>query len=163
MHEEHGQEQGMSIADARTRWGRVKLGDGRLPALWTALPFGIVLAVALAGVVVMTGEAGPRPAVGAIAVAAVTIWQCTGLVWAMIVDRNTLQGATANPEQSIESAWYERAAAGAFSDILLITGLGTAAIAFTGIEVPTLVALPGVIIVAAGSLAIRYFAQQRRG
>lgn len=147
----------------RTRWGRVKFGSGRLSALAVAAPIGLALAVGLGAVAAVTGAAGPRPLLGGIAMAPVTVWPFLGLVWALIVDRQTLRGATPNPEQSVESAWYERAASGAFSDTLLITGLGTAALAVTGLDVPVLIPLIAVLLVSMGSFGIRYLVLQRRG
>jgi hypothetical protein len=159
------QADGTASADTRprTRWGRVRFGAHRLPALWTAAPAGVLLAVALAAVAIATGGAGPHPAVGAIAIAALTVTPCTALVWAVIVDRETLRGATPNPEQSVESVWYDRAAGGAFTDILLITGLGTTAIAITGLDVPAVLVSTAVLAIAMGSFGIRYLVQQRRG
>ena len=148
-------------ADTRSRWGRVRFGGRRLSALWAAVPLGLTLAAVIAAIA--TGGAGPRPVVGGVAVAFVCVWPFIGLTWALIVDRDTLRGATENPEQSVESAWYERAAGGAFSDTLLITGLGTAAIAFASIELSTVLALAAVILVAMGSFGVRYVAQRRRG
>ncbi|WP_405372380.1 MULTISPECIES: hypothetical protein [unclassified Microbacterium] len=152
-----------TVDDTRSRFGRVKFGGGRWPALWTALPFGLLLAIGAGAIAVATGVAGPRPVFGGIAFVFVMLWPCTGLVWAFLVDRNTLRGTTPHPEQSIESAWYDRAAAGAFSDILLVVGLSTTAVALSGIEVPTSLALAGVVVFAMGAFGIRYFVQQRRG
>ncbi|MGO1591015.1 MAG: hypothetical protein ACTHW1_10720 [Ancrocorticia sp.] len=148
--------------DDRSQYGRVKFGGGHLPALWLAAPIGLIFAIAIAAVAVATNSAGPRPIVGGTAITVVLIWPCLGLVWAMIVDRDTLRGATADPEQSVESVWYEKAASGAFSDILFIIGLGTAAVAFTGIEMSTVLVLAGVILIAMGSFAIRYLIQKRQ-
>lgn len=149
--------------DPRSRWGRVRFGARRLPALMVAAPIGVLLALGIAGIAVATGGAGPHPLVGAAAITLITVWACTGLVWALIVDRNTLRGATANPEQSVESVWYDRAASGAFTDVLLIVGLGTAVLSFASLEIPTLLALAGVLVIAMGSFGIRYLMLQRRG
>lgn len=158
-----GQQAPSANDDGRSRWGRVKFGGRRMPALRTATPIGIVLAAGIAALVVALGQAGPRPMIGGVAVAAVSVWPCIAFVWVLLVDRDTLRGAIPNAEQSIESAWLERAGAGAFSDTLLITGLGTATIAFTGTEVPTLLALSAVIVVSMVAFGIRYVVQRRRG
>ncbi len=147
----------------RTRWGRAKFAGGRLSALWTAVPLGVALAAGIAAIAVLTGGAGPRPVAGAVAIGLITVWPCFGLAWALVVDRDTLRGAPADPEQSVESAWYQRAASGAFTDMLLITGLGTAAISFAAIDIPTHLALAAVLIVAMGSFAVRYAIQHRQG
>lgn len=119
--------------------------------------------MAVATLAVTTNSAGPRPILGGIAIAFVSLGPCLGLAWAIIVDRDTLRGATADPEQSVESTWYDRAASGAFSDVLLITGLATTVIACTSIEISTVLALATVILIAMGSFTVRYLIQKRRG
>ena len=109
------------------------------------------------------GDSEPHPVVGGIAIAITMVWVCTGLAWALIVDRDTVRGATKNPEQSVESVWFDRAASGAFSDTLLTTGLGTAAIVFARIDISATVALSAVILIAMASCAVRYVIQQRQG
>ncbi len=149
--------------DVRSRWGRVKFGGGRLSALWVAAPAGLILAAALARLFMMTHNVGHHPIVGGIAVAFTMLGACTGLIWALIVDRDTVRGSTKNPEQSVESAWYDRAASGAFQDTLLTTGLGTTVIAFASIDISAVVALAIVILIAMVSFGVRYSIQQRQG
>lgn len=161
MHEQIGN--AALAPDARTRWGRVRFGGGRLPALWVAAPMGVILAVALALLFMVTHDSEPHPVVGGVTIAITMVWVCTGLAWALIVDRDTVRGATKNPEQSVESVWFDRAASGAFSDTLLTTGLGTAAIVFARIDISATVALSAVILIAMASCAVRYVIQQRRG
>ncbi|MFT4051213.1 MAG: hypothetical protein QM677_03065 [Microbacterium sp.] len=149
--------------DRRSRWGRVRFGAGRMPALWVAAPVGLVLAIGIAVLAVATDSAGSRPILGGSVIAVMTWWPCLGIAWALIVDRETLRGAIDNPEQSVESVWYEKAASGAFTDVLLVAGLGTAAVAFTGIEISAVNALAAVVLIAMGSFAVRYLIQRRRG
>lgn len=163
MEHEPSIDQGQFHDEPRSRWGRTRYGSKGLPALRTAAPIGILLAATIATIVVATGNAGPRPIIGGFAVASMSVWACVGLIWALIVDRNTLQGAFRDPDQSIESVWYDRAASGAFLDILLITGLGATVVAFSGLEVPTAVALAVVLFIAMGSFGLRYLVLQRRG
>lgn len=149
--------------DVRSRWGRVKFGGGRLSALWVAVPAGLILAAALALLFVMTHNVEPHPIVVGIAVAFTMLWACTGLIWTLIVDRDTIRGSTKNPEQSVESTWVDRAASGAFQDTLLTAGLGTAAIAFANIDISAVLALAVAILIAMVSFGVRYFIQQRQG
>lgn len=153
----------LSVADTRPRWGRMRFGDRRLSALWIAIPAGALASSALAAFVVATGGGGPQPVVGAAVIVALTLAPCIGFVWVAVVDRSTLRGAAEQPEQSVESRWFERATSGALTDTLLIVGLGTATLAFTRVEVPTLIALSAVLMIAMGSVAVRYLVQQRRG
>ncbi|MBY6538951.1 hypothetical protein HQ325_09720 [Rhodococcus sp. BP-349] len=158
----HDGTDGHDITDSRSRWGRTTFDDGRYPALWAAAPFGAVAALAIAAALVLTDSAGPRPAVGAVAAFVVCLWPCVGLAWVVLVDRNTLRGAPADPEHSVESAWYDRAAGGAFTDLLLITGLGTAGLAISGTDVSAVPALGLVLVVAMGSFGLRYQLARRR-
>ncbi|WP_353115175.1 hypothetical protein [Microbacterium sp.] len=141
----------------------MKFGEGRLSALGVAIPFGVIMAGAAGAVALATDSVGPYPVFGATVVALVLLWPCVGLVWALIVDRETLQGATENPEQSVESAWYSRASSGAFGDTLLVTGLGAAAIGVANIPITAPIALSAVLLIALGSWAIRYLLLRRRG
>lgn len=163
MNENHGSRAASPTeTDARSRWGSVKFGR-RGSAFWFAFPIGVVLAIGIGALTIATGVAGPWPLLGGAAFAFVTAWPCFGLVWAFVVDRETLRGAIDKPEQSVESAWYSAAASSAFTDVLLIVGLGTAAVAFTGVELPTALILTIVIVVAMGAFAVRYLVQRRRG
>ena len=159
--EDHG-ETGAGRSD-RTRWGRVKFGGRGLPALWVAAPFGAVGAVALALIAVSTESAGSRPVLGGIAIGLVALWPLTGIVWVLIVERSTLTGAAANPEQSVESRWHERAASGAFTDTLLIGGLGAVAITLSGIDLSAVYAVAALVLLSMASFGIRYFAQRSHG
>ena len=148
-------------SDQRSRWGRLRGSD--TSTLWVAIPVAILLAVGIGVLVTLTGVAGPRPVVGGIAFAFVTVWPCFGLVWALVVDRETLHGAVDRPEESVESQWYDAAAGKAFTDVLLVVGLGTAVIAFGGLEPPAIVVLPGVIVVAMVAFGVRYLLVRTRG
>ena len=48
-----------SAIDTRSRWGRVRFGARRLPALAVAAPIGLLLALGIAGIAVAAGGAGP--------------------------------------------------------------------------------------------------------
>lgn len=152
-----------SVVDTRPRWGRMRFGSRRFSALWVAIPVGVLVSAALAAVVVATGAAGTQPALGAVVIVALTLPACVGFAWVAFVDRSTLRGTTEQPEQSVEARWFERASSGALTDTLLIVGLGTAILAFTRVEIPTLIALSAVLLIAMASVAVRYLAQQRRG
>ncbi|CAL4861301.1 hypothetical protein [Microbacterium sp. MM2322] len=146
----------------RTRWGRLR-GGSRTPAMAIAIPAGLVLAAVVGVIAAATWDAPTPPFVVGIGFTVVTLPALVGLVWVFLVDRDTLRGAIDRPEESIEGAWYDKAAQGAFSDTLLITGLGTTFFAITNIRVDMLIALIGVLVVAMGSCGIRYLIARRRG
>ncbi|THE08553.1 hypothetical protein E1I21_02610 [Microbacterium oleivorans] len=146
----------------RTRWGRLR-GGSRTPAMAIAIPAGLVLAVVVGVIAAAMWDAPTPPFVVGIGFTVVTLPALVGLVWVFLVDRDTLRGAIDRAEESIEGAWYDKAAQGAFSDTLLITGLGTTFFAITNIRVDMLIALIGVLVVAMGSCGIRYLIARRRG
>ncbi|MFS0865999.1 hypothetical protein AB3M83_01520 [Microbacterium sp. 179-B 1A2 NHS] len=144
----------------RTRWGRVR-GRTGMPAMSLAIPIGLVLAAA-AGLITAAMTDAPSPLLTGFAVGAATIPAFVALVWVPIVDRDTLRGAIERPEESVEGAWYDRAAQGAFTDTLLVTGIATSALAITGARIDAVLALMGVLIVAMASCGIRYLIARRR-
>ncbi|MFV0285615.1 MAG: hypothetical protein ACK5IM_04395 [Demequina sp.] len=151
----------MLEAERQTRWGKVR-GARRIPALAVAIPGGLLLAV-VAGAVAATLIEAPSPALVGFAVGGSASFPSIALIWAVIVDRGSLRGALERPELSVEGAWYDRAAAGALSDVLLVIGLATAALAITGAPTDVVIALVGVLLLAMGSCAIRYLLLSRRG
>lgn len=146
----------------RTRWGRLR-GGSRIPAMTIAMPVGLGLAILVGVIAAAMWDAPTPPVVVGIGFTVVTLPALVALAWVFLVDRSTLRGALDRPEESVEGAWYNRAAQGAFSDILLIVGLGTAFLAITGIRIDVLIALIGVLLVAMGSFGIRYLIARRRG
>ncbi|OAH50433.1 hypothetical protein [Microbacterium oleivorans] len=146
----------------RARWGRLR-GGSRTPAMAIAIPAGLVLAVAVGVIAGAMWDTPTPPFVVGIGFTVVTLPALVGLAWAFLVDRDTIRGAIDRPEESIEGAWYDKAAQGAFSDTLLITGLGTTFFAITSIRIDMLIALIGVLVVAMGSCGIRYLIARRRG
>lgn len=150
-----------ATTDRRTRWGRVR-GTARTPAMAIAIPAGLLLAAA-AGAVSAAMIAAPSPLLVGLAIGGSTVAPFVALVWALLVDRDSLRGAVDRPEDSVEGAWYDRAAQGAFSDTILVVGLASAALAITGLRIDVVVALVGVLFVAMGSCGIRYLVARRRG
>ncbi len=128
-----------------------------------ATPVGLVLAVVVGIIAAAMWDAPTPPVVVGIGFTVVTLPALVALVWVFLVDRRTLHGVLDRPEESVEGVWYNRAAQGAFSDTLLIVGLGTAFVAITGIRIDVLIALIGVLLVAMGSFSIRYLVARRRG
>lgn len=152
-----------SSTDTRTRWGRTKFADGRIPALAVAIPGGLLLAIGVGALTLWTGVAQGEQALFIAGVFALMMsWGMMGLVWAIVVDRTTIRGALDKPEESIESKWMDAAMAGAFTDTITLTGLGLAAIAITGFELDALWALTGVLLVAIFSTFVRYLMAKKR-
>jgi len=150
--------------DTRTRWGRIKLAGGRIPAMAVAIPAGLILAAGVGALTLLTKVAqGDKALVIAGVFALVMSWGFIGLIWALVVDRSSLRGALDNPDESIESKWLESAMAGALRDTIMLTGFALATLAITGFELDVTWALIGVIWVAFFSTFVRYLMAKKRG
>ncbi len=151
----------------RTKWGLARFGTN-IPAIAVAIPIGVVVAAligsAAAWITPLTGSDVPSPLLLGVIVAICTFPATLGLTYAVVIDRATLVGATDRPEESVESQWYTRAAAGALSDVVLVVGLAAFISAFIPtLEVRAYAVFAGVILLAAISCTVRYLVQRRRG
>lgn len=155
----------MSISATRTKWGRTKFGDGRLPAMVIAIPGGLVLGAVLGAAAVWAGVAGPRPVLGGIVFALCLTSPGILAVYVLVADRDTMTGAIERPGESVESRWYDRAAAGALTDVVTLAGLSALFLVFVPSPPnpePGLVPV-AVIGIAFASFAIRYLLLRRKG
>lgn len=150
---------------ARTRWGRTKFGNGRTPAMAVAVPCGMIGGAAAGWLAVSTGAAGANPGLGFLVFAACLTMPAVALAYVLIVDRNTLRGASRRPEESIESGWYDKAASGSFTDLLLAGGVAAVILGFIPGDLPAdlKLVLPGLLAACAASFGIRYLALRRKG
>lgn len=154
----------MSEVKTRTKWGRAKFGNRQIPAMRIAIPCGLVLGIILSLVAVWNGIAGPNKLLGGTVFAVCLTIPATMLVWALVVDRSSLQGAVDLPEQSIESQWYQQAAAGTQLDVILAAILGILALSIfpSGNNADPKLILGGVIAISIASVAIRYQLLRRK-
>ena len=145
----------MKVQNTRSKWGRARFGGGAA-ALWSAaLGIGVLCSAGLGWLFSRWGEGG-SPLLDFTVMAAFTLPVTTAFGWGMLVDRSTLAGALDKPEDSVESAWYDKAASGTFTDILLVAGLGAAAFSFTRLEASAGLVLAGVVCFAMLDFAARY-------
>lgn len=147
----------------RTAWGRARFGTRTVPAMMPAIPLGILLAVLAAVAATLAGFSPQRPLLGAVIVAALMALPMCALAWAFLVDRDSLAGAANRPEESVESRWYDNAAAGAFHDVLIFSGLGAAVLFLTPLEIEGSLGLLAVSVAAMASTGVRYTVNRRRG
>ncbi|MGW9404897.1 hypothetical protein ACWGQ2_13145 [Arthrobacter sp. NPDC055585] len=145
----------MSVENARSKWGRAKFGGSSAQLMTASLAAAVLLSAAL-GWLFMLLRNGDRPMLAFAVMAVFTLPVSAVLAWAGLVDRSTLAGAIEKPEDSVESAWYEKAASGAFTDILLVGGLGCAAVSFLGTEGTVGLVLGSVIAFAMLDFGARY-------
>jgi len=139
----------------RSAWGRARFGGGSTALLVVSLTIGVLVSAGLGGLFLVLGNT-QHPALAFSVVVLGTLPVTAVLGWAVLVDRSTLAGALEKPEDSIESAWYDKAASGAFGDILIVGGLGAGALGFTGTEAPLTWALSALVLFAMLDLAVRY-------
>ncbi|WP_218220011.1 hypothetical protein [Nesterenkonia sp. Act20] len=139
----------------RSRWGRSRFGGSSAVLVSVSLGIGAAISAA-AGALFVTLSDSERPILAFALMVTLTLPTAAALGWALLVDRATLIGAADKPEDSIESTWYDKAASGAFGDILLVGGLGAGGFALTWIEGPLTWALSGLVLFAMLDFAARY-------
>jgi hypothetical protein len=155
----------MTDQGVRTKWGRTTFGAGRYPAMAIALPCGIVIGALLGVLAAVLGVGGSSPVLVGAVFAVCLAPPSAMLVYLFVVDRSTLTGAAERPEESVEAGWYEKAAAGALTDIVLVAGITATVLSFIPEKFvldPGLL-LAGVVALAFVSVAVRYLLQRYRG
>ncbi|MCR2799946.1 hypothetical protein QNO21_12510 [Microbacterium sp. zg-Y818] len=139
----------------KSRWGRARFGGGSATLWGTSLMIGVVVSACGGGLFVALNP-DERAGLAFAVVMAGTLPAAAALGWGLLVDRSTIAGAVAKPDDSIESDWYQKAAGGAFHDVLLVGGLGAAAFSFARIEASVGVVLAAVVLFAMLDCAARY-------
>lgn len=155
----------MTIQQTRTKWGRTKFGTGRTSAMAIALPCGLVLGAVGGWLSVLVGITESNPIVGFLVFTLCLTMPALALVYALIVDKNTLEGAAEQPDDSIEAKWYDKATSSSFTDLIWVLGAVSIALAFipTNISVDLKLVLPAVLAVCFTSFAIRYLMLRYKG
>ena len=151
--------------ETRTKWGQARFGSGRVPAMAVALPCGLFLGAGGGWLAVLTGVSAANPVLVFWVFTACLTLPAVLLVYAAIVDRNTIEGAVDRPDDSIEAGWYEKAASRSFTDLILIFGVAGTVFAFLPGEtaVDLKLVLPAVLILCAALFGVRYLLQRRNG
>jgi len=93
----------------RSRFGRAKFGGGPKTLIAVSVAVGLVLSIALSVIVALTVLTENKALAVALFTAFTAPW-LIAIVWLLLVDRDTIEGAINKPEQSIESRWYAQAA-----------------------------------------------------
>jgi hypothetical protein len=139
----------------RSAWGRARFGGSPRTLLVVSLTIGVLVSAGLGGLFLVPGNTAD-PVLAFSVVAFGTLPVTAALGWAVLVDRSTLVGAIDRPDDSIESAWYDKAASGAFGDILIVGGLSAGGLGLAGIEAPLTWALSALVLFAMLDFAVRY-------
>lgn len=147
-------------ARPRTKWGSSKYGGGPLALIVGSIAGGIPIAALLGWVVTLLE--GERSLLLFIISGIVMLPVSTGAIWFLLLDRETLSGAPDDPASSIEGRWMERAMAGAFTDLMVVMGIGAAAFSFIDIPIDTAFAFMIVFGIAVADAFLRYFIIKRR-
>ncbi|MFD1375201.1 hypothetical protein ACFQ4U_02445 [Micrococcus antarcticus] len=145
---------------SQTRWGKARFGGSSAALIGVSLGIGIFVSASLGWGFSLLGNA-ERPVLVFALMAIGTLPASAALGWVLLIDRSTLSGVVKRPDDSIESAWYEKAASGAFGDILLVGGLGAAVFAFMKIEAPVSWCLSAMVLFAMLDIAARYLWQKK--
>lgn len=118
----------------RSRFGRSKFGGSSATLVAVSTVAG--LAVAFVAALIFWAIARPEESAALyLGVFTLCLFPVASAgAWAALVDRDTIAGATPNPEESIESTWYDNAAQSTFHIILVAIGaLGVASV-FTEVK-----------------------------
>lgn len=155
--------------DARSSWGRsARLGGGTGRLIALSLLLGTLLAALIGviayGLAATAGHEGPRaPLLLGMIMTATSLVPGWAVVWALLVDRDTVRGAVRNTEDTVEGRWYEKATSGAFHDLLVLLGLGAFVVVLAGWQVDTGLLAAGLVLFMMLSVAVRYLLLKRRG
>ncbi len=145
----------MTQLTQRSTWGRSRFGGGSAALIIGSAVVGLGLAVGAGALFAFV--AYPQARILAWSVFSAGLFPVlTAACWALAVDRSTLRSAPRDPEQSIESRWYDSAAQGAFHDLLVAAGLATAIFAVLNVEAPVSLVLGAVLLLTMLSFAVRY-------
>jgi hypothetical protein len=152
----------MPSSQTRTpaRFGRSRLGGGSAVLIAAAVIGGALLSSGLGALFASLGEPGDA-LLRFTVMAVVTLPVAAALVWAVLVDRTSLPEAVERPEDSIESAWYDAAARGAFLDTFVTVSLGAAVFSITGVQVDSGMLLLGLAVLIALDFAVRFVVVKR--
>lgn len=155
--------------DTRSFWGRsARLGGGTGRLIAVSLLLGTLLAGLLGviayGLAALAPDADPRraPLIGLV-LAVIILPVAIAVVWALLVDRDTVRGAIRNTEETVENRWYEKATSGAFHDLMVVLGLGTAVVSLARWDLDASTAGVVLLLAMTLSVAVRYLLQKRRG
>jgi hypothetical protein len=126
-----------------------------------AVVLGVLVAAGiglLAGVLGDDGQFWTR----AVVFAAATVGPSYGLAWLLLLSGSAGAEPVARPEDTVEQEWWQRSAAAAFLDVVTVAGVGTAALAVTGLEIAGTTALALLLVVALADVGTRLAVLRRR-
>ena len=144
-----------------SKWGRSRFGGSSAALILTSVGTGTVLATG-AGALFAKFSNIEKPWLAFAVMTVGVLAPFSALVWAILVDRLTITGVIRRPEESVETRWYDQAASGTFTDMLLIMGVAAAVFSIFRFEVNSGLLLAGLIIVMMADFGLRYLIKSRR-
>lgn len=145
----------------KSKFGRSRFGGSAGALIALSLGGGVLLSALFATVMIWLQEP-ERLQVFAVIYFIVMLPVMIGIVWLLLVDRESILGAVRNPENSVESTWYSDAAKDTFHAAMALGGIGC--LIFSVWSVETSVSTVLLISVAALQVIfwIRYGIRKRR-
>ncbi|MGY5883852.1 hypothetical protein [Modestobacter lacusdianchii] len=98
----------------------------------------------------------------AVVFACCTVGPAYGLGWLVFLSGVTGEDPPVHVEETIEHQWWQRSASASFLDLLVVAGLGSAALAVSGLELAASSVLAGLILFAFADVAVRLTVLRRR-
>lgn len=152
----------MSIDKTQSTWGRSRFGGSQATLILVSILGATALAQLLAwGIIALQSEQVTWWWVPVASLAFVPVLAAT--FWVVLVDRNTIKGATRNPESSIENHWYGKAAETTFHLMIAAMGLGAGAFAIFDWQVAPSLLLASVTVLAMLIFLVSYQVYKRKG
>lgn len=145
----------VSAAAKKTAWGRSRFGGGGWALFVGSLAIGLPIALGLVWLEIQFGKPSqPWLFFWVLLLAQLPITTVGG--WAVLVDRSTIKGAVKNTEDTIENQWYTKATSGAFLDIFVLTGVGSAVTAYLDLPLTVSWTLTILAIFSVVDFGVRY-------
>lgn len=107
----------------KSKFGRSRFGGSAGALIGLSLGGGVLFSALFATVMIWL-QKPERLGVYAVIYFIVMLPVMIGIVWLLLVDRESILGAVRNPENSVESTWYSAAAEDTFHAAMVLGGIG---------------------------------------
>jgi hypothetical protein len=119
--------------------------------------------VLAAGIGLLAGAFGSDQFVlRAVVFGACTLGPAYGLAWLVLLGSGSGPAAVGRPEETIEHVWWQRSAAGSFLDLIVLAGVGSVALAVTGVRMDAGTILAALLVSGLADVTVRLSVLRRR-